>query len=451
MQPQVRFATAPDGVRIAYCTHGTGPALVFVRGWISHLEQLWQDPAFRAYFEAIDQHFTVVRYDARGNGLSDWHVSNVDLDAFVTDLETVMDAAAIEQAIIYGQCFGGPIAIAYTARHPERVSRIILDGTYARGASITSPERQARMIQTMPELPEAGLALMSFYSHPDPQAQRFRQMGDRTNAISRDLVPQLYELGFRIDVSGLLQAVRVPALVMHRTRTRAIPVGLGRELAAGIAGARFAPLSGVEHNPWEGNAAEPLAAMSDFLGVPIALKTSVARADATPLRTILFTDMEESTATTSRLGDEAAQALVRSHNVAVRDALKQHGGSEIKHTGDGIMAWFPSASGALACAVAIQRALAASEGAPRVRIGVNAGEPLAENDAHGRADLYGTAVQLASRLCSQAAPGQILASNVVRELCAGKGIEFIDRGTAMLKGFGDPVHLFEVAWRLPGS
>ncbi|OGO49894.1 MAG: hypothetical protein A2148_09385 [Chloroflexi bacterium RBG_16_68_14] len=159
--------------------------------------------------------------------------------------------------------------------------------------------------------------------------------------------------------------------------------------------------------------------------------------------------MESSTALTRRLGDAKAQELVRAHNTIVRNALKAHGGSEIKHTGDGIMASFPSASGALECAVQIQRAVAArgvgAHGhAPllQIHIGLNAGEPVAEE-----ADLFGTAVQLARRICDQAGGGQILVSNVVRELAAGKRFMFSDRGEFVPKGFDDAVRLYEVRWR----
>jgi adenylate cyclase len=142
------------------------------------------------------------------------------------------------------------------------------------------------------------------------------------------------------------------------------------------------------------------------------------------------------------LGDGRAQELVRVHNEIVRGALAAHGGAETKHTGDGIMASFPSASSALACAVAVQRAVAARADAPRVRIGLNAGEPVAEE-----ADLFGTAVQLARRVCDHAGPGQILVSDVVRQLAAGKGFAFSDVGAVALKGFEEPVRLFEVPWR----
>jgi len=168
--------------------------------------------------------------------------------------------------------------------------------------------------------------------------------------------------------------------------------------------------------------------------------------------------MEGSTTLTQRLGDAGAQEVLRTHNTIVRDTLKAHSGSETKHTGDGIMASFPAASKALECAVVIQRAFeernrslsarpstgsprAANETPIRVRIGLNAGEPVAEDE-----DLFGTAVQLAARICAHAEPGQILAANVVRELSAGKGVMFSDRGEVTLRGFEEPVRLYEVRW-----
>jgi adenylate cyclase len=177
---------------------------------------------------------------------------------------------------------------------------------------------------------------------------------------------------------------------------------------------------------------------------------------AAGLVTILFTDMEGSTALTERLGDARAQELRRTHDSIVREALKARGGSETKHTGDGIMASFPSASRAIECAVAVQRALAEHnesiaarpelvEGRAqpiRVRIGLNAGEPVAEDE-----DLFGTVVNLARRICDHAEPGQILVSDVVQQLAAGKDFTFADKGEGTLKGFEKPVRLHEVRWQ----
>jgi class 3 adenylate cyclase len=164
----------------------------------------------------------------------------------------------------------------------------------------------------------------------------------------------------------------------------------------------------------------------------------------TAFRTILFTDMEGSTSLTQRLGDARAMEVLRAHDRIVREALSRHGGSEVKHTGDGLMAAFPSVVGAVACAVEIQHRLADSEDRDqlRVRIGMSAGEPVTE-----RNDLFGAVVQLAARLCSRAEPGSVLVSSAVRDLALGKGFEFRKRGRVSLKGFDEPVHVFEVVWR----
>jgi class 3 adenylate cyclase len=167
----------------------------------------------------------------------------------------------------------------------------------------------------------------------------------------------------------------------------------------------------------------------------------------TGLRTVMFTDIEDSTATTQHVGDAVAQEMVRTHNEIVRRALHKFGGTEVKHTGDGIMASFLSPAASIECAIAIQRSLAAHSMLDRthpmfaVRIGINAGEPVIEGG-----DLFGTAVQVASRICTRAEPRQILVSDVVRQLVAGKGFLFADRGETELRGFEDPVRLFEVRW-----
>jgi len=195
---------------------------------------------------------------------------------------------------------------------------------------------------------------------------------------------------------------------------------------------------------------EPMArAIEGFIfeGEEPAAAPVAAQAEPSAFRTVLFTDVEGSTTLTQRLGDDRAQEVLRIHNSIVRDALKAHGGSETKHTGDGIMASFASASRALECAIDIQRGFARhNEASPdipiRVRIGLNAGEPVAEEE-----DLFGTAVQLAARVCAHAEPGQVLLPEGVRHLVAGKRFLFADIGDVALWGFEDPVKLFELRWR----
>jgi class 3 adenylate cyclase len=182
-------------------------------------------------------------------------------------------------------------------------------------------------------------------------------------------------------------------------------------------------------------------AIVSFARSPERTEPSESALDAapSPFHSIMFTDLEASTALTQRLGDEGAQRLLREHDDAVREALGDHGGREVKHTGDGIMASFPSAVAAVASALQIQRDLEGAE--VRVRVGLNAGEPIAEHD-----DLFGTAVQMAARITDRADPGQVLVSRVVADLCAGKSYKFSSVGVATMKGFDEPVELFEVGY-----
>jgi class 3 adenylate cyclase len=449
VRPQIRFVTTSDDVRIAYRTIGGGRPLVFVRGWVSDLEVQWQDVSYRSFFQALARVRLIVQYDARGNGLSDRDVHNLSLDALLLDLEAVVDHLNLDTFDLYGQCFGGPIAIAYTAKHPRRVSNLILDGTYARGQDLAPPERLAAIVTMIRTLWPEGVKTLDEMTVPEASRQKKPRVS-LSRSISAEVAAQLYSLGFRIDVTDLLPAIRIPTLVIHRAGSRAVRFRLGRELASLITHASFVPLEGTAHNPWEGDATRALAAIGEFLGEELELEeppATVAGFEAPA--TIMFTDMADSATITRRLGDAKAQELLRTHNRIVREGLMAHAGSEIKHTGDGIMASFPSATRAVDCAIAVQQAFAAynesAELPVRVRIGLNSGEPMAEEE-----DLFGTAVQLAARVCAQAEPGQILTSDVVRQLVAGKGFLFADRGDVALRGFEDPVRLYEVRWREEG-
>ncbi len=444
MRPPIRFLTTTDNVRIASCTWGDGSPLVYVRGWVSNIERSWDMPPFVSFFEPLARHHRLIFYDSRGNGLSDRGLPSIDLDALLLDLEAVMDTHAPEPAVLYGHCFGGPIAIAYAARHPERVTKLILDGTYASGSALAPRKQLDRMLKMMREEPQAATWALNYYTDPAAEqnvtlAEHYDKLRRAADFAEMEDSIKLYACGFDVDVTADLAALRLPTLVMHRRNNQAVRFSAGRDLAARIAGAQFVAQQGSAANPWFGDAAEVQRAVTSFLG--LSAERGKVRSERSPL-TILFSDMESSTATTQRLGDRAAQDIVHIHNEIMREALRAHDGREIKHTGDGLMASFASAAAAVACAIAVQRELEAREGAPSVRIGLNAGEPISEED-----DLFGTAVQLAARACSHAAPGQILVSNVVRELTAGKGFLYSDIGEVELRGFEDPVRLFEARWR----
>ncbi len=424
---------------------GAGHPLIFVRGWISHLEVLGREPLSRRFFEALASVRTVIQYDARGNGLSDREPAGLGLEDLSLDIEAIADYLGLETFDLYGQTFGGPIAITYISAHPERVSSLILDGTFARGRELATPEIRAAFISGIRVYWPGMVRVFDDLTNPE-LARDSKALTPTRDSISAEVAAQLYDLAYRLDVSELLPRIGTPTLVMHRQGSRAIPFRLGRELASLIPGARLIPLEGAAHNPWSEGMDRVLEAIGDFLGEVIELSgvtETSARREASV--TILFTDMESSTPLTSRLGDEGAQKLVRAHNRIVREALGRHRGFEIKHTGDGIMASFASATAGLECAIDIQKAVAShnevSETPFRVCVGMNAGEPVEEES-----DLFGTAVQLAARLRDYAQPGEILVSNVVRELVAGKGFHFVDRGLATLKGFEEPVRLFELRY-----
>jgi class 3 adenylate cyclase len=248
------------------------------------------------------------------------------------------------------------------------------------------------------------------------------------------------------DVTDLLPRVRAPTLVLHRRQVRLFDVDVARHLASHIPGARLLLQQGDILNPAQGDVEAVASAIDEFLGEGEEVAAAAEPTAAGGLCTILFTDVEGSTALTQRLGDAKARAVLREHERITREALRFHGGTEVKTMGDGFMASFSSATRALECAIAMQRAFAehneSAEEPVRVRIGLNAGEPIAEDE-----DLFGTAVVLAARVAAKAEGGEILASDVVRQLVAGKGFLFSDRGDVVLRGFEDPVRLYEVRWR----
>ena len=450
MHPPTRYVSASDGVRVAYASHGAGPPLVFVRGWISHLDAMWDDPEFRPFMEAIGTHFSVTRYDVRGCGLSDRKPDALGLDDLVLDLEAVMDRvdpAGETPVVLYAVCYGGLIAARYAAKHPERVSKLVLDGTYAKGEDILTPQMRdsvMAMIRMLDDQPRAAHAMLDFVTNPDGADLREQRLDRTRKAIGGDMAARLYQLSFDVDISSDLRSLEMPTLVLHRTRTQAIPFVNGQHVAALVSDATFVATEGAAHNPWEGDAKQPLEAMARFLGVPLD-RSYRPRTSARPT-VILFTDMEGSTATTVRVGDDRAQEIVRTHNAIIREGLDGRGGRVVKSTGDGVMAEFNSVSSAVHAAIEIQQALDAHnaenpDSSIRVRMGINAGEPVSEDD-----DLHGIVVSTASRICDQARAGEILVSNVVRELASGKQLAFADAGTFELKGLSEPLRLYRVAF-----
>jgi len=446
-EPQIQYAQTTDGVSIAFWTLGEGvPLVIMPTGLWSHIELEWQMPEWRAWYEQLAEKRRLVRYDGRGSGLSDRDVGDYSLDGILRDLKAVVDRLDLEKFALFAPAFSGLASIAYAARYPERVSHLFLWNSFPRGSDFwRSPRSQAftAIRETDWELYVETMA-NSFLGRPANEEES-RQWGSFIReAVTQEGQQAFMDAARDFDVEAQLPELRTPTLVLHRRGNLFLEVGAARELASRIPDARLALLEGTSASPQLGDSEAVLQAINEFLGEGEDAATEPPEAGA--FRTVLFTDVEGSTALTDRLGDAKARDLLREHERIVREALKAHGGSEVKTLGDGFMASFSSATKALESAIAMQQAFAerneSAEGPIKVRIGLNAGEPIAEDD-----DLFGASVNRAARIAALAQGGEILVANVVRELAEGKEFMFGDRGETALRGFDDPVRLFEVRWR----
>ncbi|HXH20621.1 MAG TPA: adenylate/guanylate cyclase domain-containing protein [Dehalococcoidia bacterium] len=441
MEPRVQYTRTADGVNIAFWTIGEGQPLVIMPSMpMSHIEFEWQIPEWRAFYERIAERRLVVRYDGRGTGLSDRRAIKYSLETLLMDLDAVVSRLNLERFALLAAYHPGPAALHYAARHPERLSHLLLWCTYAAAAEMSSPVVTATrsLIQQDWEVYAQTAAHVLLGWNATQPAQNFARFIREAN--TPDGVMALFDAAAEFDARDVLDQVKTPTLVMQRRGISWMDIELARNLAARIPDARLALLEGESIAPYWGDVDSVVNAILDFLGEG---RAGPQRA-ATSLRTILFTDIEGHTAMMRSLGDERGRQMLRDHERITREALRAHGGSEIKTMGDGFLATFGSAQRALQCAVALQKAFHDYSRGPiklRVRVGLNAGEPIAEGG-----ELYGTAVIMASRCAAQAKGGEILATDVVRQLVSGRGFEFGDRGLFDLAGFEDPVRLYEVKW-----
>ena len=453
-EPEIRYCKTTDGVSIAYYTMGEGYPLVVTSTVLwSHLNL----QPFREYHRSSSGHgvgrgLQVVRYDARGTGLSDRHPLDFSLDARLLDLGAVVERLKLTRFAIFGSRHGVAAAIAYAAHHPERVSHLVLADATFRGRD----QREAvRDFDSMRERADDQwerftLTMASAnLNFRDSESARKRAALFR-ESMTPESVRAFYAALEAVDVTPLLPRVAVPTLVLYRAASHnRTPVAWFRELASKIPDARLAT---VEGDPGWTDAETHL--VEEFLGVN-QQAPAPSHSDALPSRptlppsaihTILFTDIVGHTEMMQRLGDAKGRDVLREHERITRETLKQHGGAEVKTMGDGFMASFGSVTSAMECAIALQRAFAAHTAAMpeplHIRVGLNAGEPIEEDG-----DLFGSTVILASRIAQKAGAGEILVPETVRGLLSGKSFLFSDRGDHALKGIDDAVRLYEVRWR----
>jgi pimeloyl-ACP methyl ester carboxylesterase len=279
MEQQIGFCANPNGARLAYATVGTGPALVMPATWLSQLQLSWQDPEVRRFFEGLALHHTFVRYDQRGSGLSDRNRTDFTLEAELADLESVIDHLKLKRLALIGISVGGPIAVAYAARHRRRVSHLILYGTFGRGEAITTRELRTALISLVRAHWGLGSKTLAdlFFPGASPIAVKLFSNYQRECATP-EMAAKLLDLVYGADVVYLLSSLRVSTLVLHRRQERAIPFRLGRELASLIPNARFTPLEGRDHFPWLGDPDSVLRAVAEFLGDPV-MDSQVAKSE----------------------------------------------------------------------------------------------------------------------------------------------------------------------------
>jgi class 3 adenylate cyclase len=438
MEPRTHYADSA-GVSIAYQVHGEGPLdLVFVPGFVSHVELIWTEPMVAAFFRRLASFARLIVMDKRGIGLSDRIGRPPTLEESMDDLRAVMDAAGCERPAIFGISEGGPMSALFAATYPDRVGALVLYGTYARMVAAPDypigipPEwldKWDRIIRSEWGGP-VGVRLWAPSAAGDPSfedwwARLLRYGTSPSGAI------ELMDLYRELDVRVALAAIEAPTLVIHTAGDRMIPVALGRYLAERISGSRFVELPGRDHVPFT-EAGPLLDEVEEFL-----VGSRGAEPTERALATILFTDLVDSTALAAELGDRRWRHLLERHDAAVRRQITLHRGREVKTVGDGFLATFDGPARAIRCAAALRGEL--GELGLEVRAGIHTGEVELIGE-----DVGGIAVNIGARIGAAAAAGEVLVSSTVRELVVGSGLEFADRGVRALKGVPGEWRLFAV-------
>jgi pimeloyl-ACP methyl ester carboxylesterase len=438
--PPTRYAKSGDA-SIAYQVVGDGPIdLVVVLGFATHLELQWESPPFARFFERIGSFSRLIIFDKRGTGLSDPVNEVPTLEQRIDDVRAVMDSAGFERAALLGVSEGGPMSVLFAATHPDRVSALVLHGAMGRTteapdypwASPADALRESAAEFIAPYWGQQAEGMVELFAPSlaaDPQAVEFAARMERS-AASPAMVQQIFEMFLDNDVRSILPTIHVPTLVVHRRGDRVVNRRAGRQLAAHIPGARYVELPGIDHLPWAGDADAVLGEIEEFL--------TGARTAPEPdrvLATVMFTDIVGSTERAAELGDARWRELLSAHQAAVRRELTRFRGREVKTLGDGSLAIFDGPARAIRCGHAITDAARSS--ALEVRIGLHCGEVELMDT-----DVGGIAVHIAARVGALAGAGEVLVSGTVKDLVAGSGIRFADRGTKQLKGIPDEWRLF---------
>jgi pimeloyl-ACP methyl ester carboxylesterase len=448
MGPETRYALSGD-VHIAYQVIGDGPFdLVFVPGFVTHMELQWRLPGFEAFLRTLGSFSRLIRFDKRGTGMSDPVNGAPSLETRMDDVRVVMDAVGSRRAAFYGLSEGAAMSILFAATYPERTAALVVRSCSPR--TLWAPDfpwgRSEQAYQR-----ETDQALQVFAPRAGAR-EAVRALGMRTEdeveayidfvryGASPGMLEKLYRMNKEIDIRPVLPTVRVPTLVIHGSEDQVVPVQAAAYTAQRIPSARFIELPGVGHLS--------LGAGTDRIGTEIErFLTDVWETsgweDAEPdriLATILFTDIVESTAKAIELGDRRWRGLLERHHMLVRRELLRFRGREIDTAGDGFLASFDGPARAIRCACAIVESV--HDLGLSIRAGLHTGECEVTDGK-----IAGIAVHTGARVAALAAADEVLVSSTVRDLVAGSGIRFDEKGAHELKGIPGQWRLFAVQQR----
>lgn len=441
MEPVTGYARLGDQ-RIYYMTFGEGPPdLVVNTGAWGSIDNEWEDPGTRLFYRKAAQSARVILFDRRGSGASD----PLPLDAlppwesFVEELECVMDTVGAEKVTLLGGADGGPVSLLFAANRPDRVNSLILYCTYARmledddypyGITREEAEEYVKGIGETWGTPEAAAMWMPSKAN-DPAFLNWMAKVERS-VYSPSAAEAYARASLSQDARAILPAIRVPTLVLHVKNSPVMPIEFGRYIADHIEGAELVELDGMDASPYWEQPDEFLSIMGEFItgieGAPVSDRR---------LATVMFTDIVDSTRKADQIGDRSWKALLDVHDATTRRLVEWNRGDVVKTTGDGALATFDGPGRAIRCAGALNDELSQID--LSLRTGIHAGEI----EMRGK-DVGGVAVHLASRVMSEASPGQIMVSRTVRDLVVGSEIAFSDRGTHRLKGIEGDWQLYSV-------
>jgi len=441
MPAETRYARSGD-VSIAYQVTGNGPVdILIVPGFVSHLEQGWENRSYVKFLERLGSFARLIRFDKRGTGLSD-RVSDIPtLEQRMDDVRAVMDAAGSKRAALMGISEGGPMSVLFAATYPERVSALVLYGSIARGSWAHDypwgPKQDAAWEVWLKSWHEqwGGPYGIDYWAPTMARDQPFRDWWAKYLRLgaSPNAVESLWRMNAAIDVRPILPAVRVPALVLHRVGDMAVNIEEGRLLARGIPGAKLVELPGTDHLWWVGDWEAITNEVEEFV--------TGARQMVEPdrvLLTVLFTDIVDSTRRAVELGDRRWKELLDSHDALMRGQIDRFRGRTIKNLGDGVLAVFDGPARAINCALTANREVG------KLGLEIRSALHTGEVELIGE-DVGGIAVHIAARVLGKSAPQEVWTSRTVRDLVAGSRFKFSDQGLFELKGFEGEWPLYSVA------